>query len=840
MSNTENQNPLMITEPCPKFDKTYSNTDINTFKDDILQFFAERDKYIVNLINTYQEKITKTENNYKDLTCRISNNYSDILSSQAKINNRLDKLNSYDSFVNKTNDQLISHEIRINNMREDHTKSVQKYDKIYLDNLELPGYIGKFAKYKNCQLFFDDVIKQLSNLNTYKEKNILDLKSYKDKLENIIKTFNTLVDNNNKSQIKYINDMNEKSINECKSMVEVLNERITDMRIENSRYAVELIGKSLNLTKEWDKIQDIKKEIMTDFNEKIDNFRIISNTTVNNFHEFKKEFIPIKRKFIELAEFIKDVRFRKNLGGGVNKKETKTIVKKITGKIRCSSAKKEKLEEVLATNFKENADIENNNPLRESQSHSPESKLKNYIKGLTNADEFNKDSRVHDHHHNNELNLNKSKNKQIISKNNKNKNDEKSNTKNNDVFQKRSNKKMNTVVFGASNLRKMQFSNNDGKDTKDSGTKDFNIFTSENSVNSDNKTIENNNRYLYKDVEIDNNDDKIINELASELEQTINKTENKKYYENENNNTSNINNNKKIKTSVKGDNSLNKLLDKIEPLNINMNINKIENLSVNNMQTDNKKDLINDSNEMSKKMNYFDKKILELEVYTKEKIIDLISQIDNLRQIFLNTNNKTNTNNLASIDMNNNINNHRTLSPQSNKKEKQTINREAHIVEIGAKILPPPKNIPKKYTNNNINNNNKSNNNNAATAINNGIKESNLPQDISQRIKSGKSTSIKSIINRTGGTNNTNAIIFNNMANDFNNKFLKGIEKKMIIESKAKNTKNEINQADVGNDIINPNKFIELNKITNNIPAKTQMAFKKEANLLMNDNTNLP
>ena len=78
------------------------------------------------------------------------------------------------------------------------------------------------------------------------------------------------------------------------------------------------------------------------------------------------------------------------------------------------------------------------------------------------------------------------------------------------------------------------------------------------------------------------------------------------------------------------------------------------------------------------------------------------------------------------------------------------------------------------------------------------------------------------------------------MANDINNKFLKGIEKKMIIESKAKNAKSQINLFDTGNNITNGNKFIELNKITNNIPAKTQMAFKNEINLLASDNSNLP
>ena len=152
----------------PKFNKFYNNKELDMFKDDILDYLNERDKSIFNLIHSYKEKIEKTENNYLELTKRISNNYSDILSSQAQINNRLDKLNSYESFSIKAKDQLISHEIRINNLREDYNKSVQKYDKIYLDNLELPGYIGKYSKYKNCQVFFEEVIKELNKLNAYR------------------------------------------------------------------------------------------------------------------------------------------------------------------------------------------------------------------------------------------------------------------------------------------------------------------------------------------------------------------------------------------------------------------------------------------------------------------------------------------------------------------------------------------------------------------------------------------------------------------------------------------------------------------------------------------------
>ena len=539
----------------PKFEKNYENKDMNLFKDDILNYLKDRDKCIFGLIKKYQEKIEKTESNYADLTKRISNNYSDILSSQAGINNRLDKLNSYESFTTKTNDQLISHEIRINNLREDFHKSVQKYDKIYLDNLELPGYIGKYSKYKNCQVFFEEVIKELNKLNAYKEKNTLDLKAYKEKLELNIKTFNSLVDNNNKSQIKYINDMFEKNYKECKSMIDIVEERITDMRIENSRYAVELIGKSLNLTKEWDKIQNIKEEIMHEFNDKIHEFRIVSNNTINSFSEFKTEFNLIKRKFFELAEFIKDVRFRKNIGGDVKKKEIKCLAKKITGKKACGkSIDKEKEKILLEYNFKNEK-----NDLRKSVSQEPGGKIKNYIKGVTNVEELKQDSKVHNH------NLSGERIKKL-----------KIETKNNINSVNRRKQKNYTVVAGVHNLRNLKKENTEiNSDESDNSENNSlgNIVQNNNNkeclsvegIGSNNKTnygtnTNSNNRYLFKDVQIDC-EDKIINELAEDLEHTNNKK------------NENIDKNNNIQT----------LINKIEPMNINMNINKIENLNYNKL-----------------------------------------------------------------------------------------------------------------------------------------------------------------------------------------------------------------------------------------------------------------
>ena len=818
----------------PKFEKIYENKDMNIFKEDILNYLRDRDKCIYGLIKGYKEQMEKTEKNYSDLTKRISNNYSDILSSQAELNNRLDKLNSYESFTTKTNDQLISHEIRINNIREDFQKSCQKYDKIYLENLELPGYIGKYAKYKNCQTFFEEVIKELNKLNSYKEKNTLDLKAYKEKLELNIKTFNSLVDNNNKSQIKYINEMYEKNFKECKSLIDTLEERITDMRIENSRYAVELIGKSINLTKEWDKIQTIKEEIMHEFNDKIHEFRLISSNTINSFNDYKNEFNSIKRKFFELAEFIKDVRFRKNIGGDVKKKEIKCIAKKITGKKACGkSIDKEKEKILLEYNFKGEK-----NDLRKSVSQEPGGKIKNYIKGVTNVEELKQDSRVHN-------NLSSERIKKKL------KTEQKS-TSNNNINRKK--QKNNTVVAGVNNLRNLKKENIDIH-SEESDNSENNSLSNVVQVNNKDNNKENysvegigstktnygtnsnsNNRYLFKDVPIET-DDKIINELASDLEQTNNKVNDNKEQNNNNN----------IQT----------LINKIEPMNINMNINKIENLNYNNnneniikekkIQT--KKNLNNDITSIQKEntpmdsvITNFDKKLTNIEIYTKEKIIDLIAQIENLRQLFVNTNKIQSfaVNPLFKFPTYNTQITNTASQPQKMK--------EAHIVEIGGKMLPPPSKVSKKYLSN-ANNvitakdkekdfSNKDNSNRELNMIINKA-EINLPKDISQRIKTGKPpTSIKTIINRTLGGNNNNTIIFSNMANDFNSKFLKGVEKKPINGNIInKNNFGENNNLNL-NGNINMNKYIDLHKITTNLAVKTQNNYKGDINLLANDINN--
>lgn len=197
------------------------------------------------------------------------------------------------------------------------------------------------------------------------------------------------------------------------------------------------------------------------------------------------------------------------------------------------------------------------------------------------------------------------------------------------------------------------------------------------------------NKFILNDGIIEGND-RVIKELASELEQSTNKKDklasNKKKIEdnfkiicnkisplnlNKNNE---IKENKEIKESLLiNDNES----EKYQFENINNNLNICENLKINtntistekteeHRQGNNNICTINinqnDYNLLNKKIDLFDKKLFDLESLLKEKIFEILLQMDNLQNIFYhsfnNNNNKKPINQKLSLNntKNSNIN----------------------------------------------------------------------------------------------------------------------------------------------------------------------------------------
>ena len=762
----------------PIIEKKYQNEELNKFKDDILNYLYERNQHFMALINLFQDKILESKKEYMSQINIISQNYNSILSSQASLNNKIDKISNFELFINKTNDQLITHEIRINNLSSDFIKSTQKYDKIYLDNLELPGYIGKFAKFKNCQAFFENVIREIDKINQYKEKNNMDLKSYKEKLDSIIKSFHLLIKNNNDAQMKYIKQLNEKCFRECKDMNELLGNRVSDLRIENAKYSIELVKKNEEMNKEWKKILEIKDNLLNIVNEKINNIKTIFNSNNNSFITIKNEFEEFKSKINEIIFFYKELKNdNSNINSNINlnlnnnscnnyngcfisnalpleKKNFKNLPRKFSKRAKTKNKyleKKQFIKNISNLNSNKYNDINKasnifneykNNIIKIEKLEEANSNHCNNINTIINKEKENRKrnfgnslnkektiTSIERYKYNsdylskrnsngfkeprscknvtkieidsqNKININgkkEDKDKSIIENRNEEKNDKdndnndsnkniknssSSSTKNREkekekiVIHKYSKKNKKSFLQSNKSSQSEEFENNNisnininsGNSNTLNTTNDINY-----SVYSTN-SICNVNKFILNDNILDGND-KVIKELASELEQSTNKKDklasnakkiednfkvicnkisplnlNKNNEEisiktiiNENDENSNINNNnaglsENIKLNTVSTEKTEET-PKVNVINTFSNINNACNANnTNNVSGSNNNKCVininqNEYNSLNKKMDLFDKKLYDLESLLKEKIVEILLQIDNLQNV---------------------------------------------------------------------------------------------------------------------------------------------------------------------------------------------------------------
>ena len=629
-------NMNLMRETYNKFNSvTYSTEELNTFKDNILSLLKERDKIFLNKLSDYKTSTDKIKFEFNSENKLTNSKFSKIIDTQAKMTSRLDQLSDYENFVTKTKEKLVSHDIRLTNIRNDFSLATQKYDKIYLDNLELPGYIGRCAKYKNCQSFFLDVIKDLAKLNIYREKNILDLKMYKDKLETIISSMNSILDNNNESQIKYINEMKEKILKDCKSMFEDVSDGMKDIRVENSKYAVDLISTSMNLSKKWEKLEKIKEELLEKFNYDVNKYQMLTDDTIKSFEEFKNEYGVIRRKFMELAEFIKDIRFRKNIGGNVKKKEVKQMVKKMLKKRK--SFEGEKVQLLSDITIIENIDYK--------KYYNIESNDEAEINNESNGEEKNI--------HNRSKSL-KPKNKKLFNNNIKEKEKEKLNEKNKEKINSnkiskeiKQKKEMNQSVedtrvprINMNNSSVNKYSNIDKEKEKNKSSRSVNMNMKLNISNSMNNKKNSMNKITQDEKNIKNN--LIIDSKNLKDEENFDQ-KNKEMNKSNKNKDSNIiklvknntNNNIELR-NILDDNS-NKYTDKLEnttiPLSHRDKEKNIEKENVTNTYNTNNTNNINNSSANNKTNNIINYELnpIKLNNDSKPSLIEDVSTISDVK-----------------------------------------------------------------------------------------------------------------------------------------------------------------------------------------------------------------
>ena len=84
----------------------------------------------------------------------------------------IEKIENLEKFKNKTESTILAQNIRINKSLDEISDIKAKYDKIIIENLTIPGFVGHSCKYKNLSEFIISNLKENDkNENQYNNLN---------------------------------------------------------------------------------------------------------------------------------------------------------------------------------------------------------------------------------------------------------------------------------------------------------------------------------------------------------------------------------------------------------------------------------------------------------------------------------------------------------------------------------------------------------------------------------------------------------------------------------------------------------------------------------------------
>ena len=295
--------------------------DLLHFKEETLRDFKEVQRKISEKYETldlemkekleaYEKRIVTYENKIMEL--------SNLINTDKTIREKVDNLME---FKEKTDDHLITEKIRLDNFRNDLKSNVERIDQILKDSVIYPGIIGGISKYKTFHDLIDYILTQTSQTLTFREKSILDFKSYKTKLENIISSFNTQINTLLNTTSEFTKTCVKEAEERMKSIYNIFDDRLQDARIENANYAIGLEKATEVLKKELENLYVVKSELYEKVDKSMAEVKNDNTRVVKLFTGYKKNFHIMQHKFTQLADFIKDVRFRINLKEDVERRE---------------------------------------------------------------------------------------------------------------------------------------------------------------------------------------------------------------------------------------------------------------------------------------------------------------------------------------------------------------------------------------------------------------------------------------------------------------------------------------------------------------------------------------
>ena len=292
-----------------------SNINMIYFKNELLSDIKKIENTFNNKFIQMNNLIKTNSEEYNAKFTQFSNVISELIEIVSRRKHDNEKMEELFQMKNNIWTHINDHQNRILVLTKDLENAIFKYDRIIIDNLELPGIIGNRSKFKNLRELLEHIYSEMKSEQLFREEQSLGNKKYKERVEALINNLSMRSKEIYQACSNICTDKLKSFENEIYKRCETTEGLMDNLRVENSKIAIELKTKVAEIKIDWERLRNIKNETYSIINREIKKFDEIVEKNNSAFNEYKNQFKLIKQKFTQLSEFIKDVRFQKNIVG---------------------------------------------------------------------------------------------------------------------------------------------------------------------------------------------------------------------------------------------------------------------------------------------------------------------------------------------------------------------------------------------------------------------------------------------------------------------------------------------------------------------------------------------
>ena len=265
--------------------------EIMELKDELLKSNRELEIRLKTEIETYTNEFTQNILLFNDKIKTMHENNTKVMSSLPNINLKISKIDGLEKFGVRADNKLSSHDSRITSILKEIEKIKTKYDKIFLDNLLIPGHIGVSCRFPNVAEYLLSNINEVSLIKLETEKLKRDTKNLKNKQDYNIKQIVNLVDGSVRRCNEYTDNKQKDFQLLLDTKMKEFNEKIMEIRMNVLK----------NQMKSEDSINKINAEFDNIIKEKIE----FTNMFQNKLAVIEEEFSLYQKNYKSSMDNIK-------------------------------------------------------------------------------------------------------------------------------------------------------------------------------------------------------------------------------------------------------------------------------------------------------------------------------------------------------------------------------------------------------------------------------------------------------------------------------------------------------------------------------------------------------